>query len=90
MNEDSELQRPNCNELWDGTECFTCGFTDGLPDGTYETPEGNIVVCTEEEAFSAGYISICPECLYEIITWWEKEDHGMCLSCWHKKHHTQD
>lgn len=77
---------PSCGENWDGNECEVCGFADNLLDNEYESPEGNIVQCTEEEAFEQGYISICPTCCYHVITWWEKEDHGVCIECWHKQH----
>jgi hypothetical protein len=64
---------------------MVCGFTEELGKNQYETPEGLIVNCTEEEAYERGYIFICPICLFNEITYWEKEDHGMCISCWHNE-----
>lgn len=82
MNNENEC--PNCNEDWNGVACEACGFAIEIGANEYETPEGNIAHCTEEEAFERGYISICPECLFNVITHWEKEDHGKCIECWHK------
>jgi hypothetical protein len=76
---------PSCGTIMLFGECDECGFAEGLTAGNYETPEGNIVTCSEEEAYERGYISICPECLFQEITWWEREDHGMCITCWHKR-----
>jgi hypothetical protein len=76
---------PSCGEEWGGVECITCGFAQGLNCNQYETPDGLIVSCTEEEAYEKGYIAICPTCLFNEITWWEKEDHEMCIECWHRK-----
>lgn len=75
---------PHCGDEWDGYECNTCGFSDTLPVNQYETPEGNIVVCTEDQAIERGYLDFCPSCA-AIITWWELEDHEMCIDCWHNK-----
>lgn len=80
-----ELYCPNCGEYWNGYECDSCGFADELIGNQYETPSGVIVRCTEEQAIERGYISICQVCKENIIQWWEKEDHGMCISCWHKR-----
>lgn len=76
---------PHCGEEWEGYECHICGFAD-IDGNHYETPEGNIVKCSEEEAIERGYILTCPVCQDKLITWWEQEDHGMCIECWHKKH----
>lgn len=78
---------PSCGDFQSGSECDNCGFS-YLYGGQkpYETPEGNIVNCTEEEALEEGYISMCPMCGEHIITWWELEDHGMCINCWHRRH----
>lgn len=80
----AELNCPHCNEEWDGYECQVCGFSDMLPQDEYETPEGNIVRCSEDQAFDRGYLYKCPSC-GATITWWEMEDHGMCIECWHRK-----
>lgn len=74
---------PNCGEEIIEYDCLSCGYCSlDLDAGTYETPEGNIVNCTEEEALEKGYIFECPSC-GNIITYWEKEDHGKCIECWH-------
>lgn len=72
---------PHCNNPWDGYECDTCGYAEMLVKNEYETPEGNIVFCSDEQALERGYICHC-NC-GNIITWWEKEDHGVCIECWH-------
>ena len=74
---------PQCGEAWNGYECDDCGFADLLPLNEYETKDGIIVYCSEELALERGYIYTC-EC-GSTITWWEKEDHGMCIDCWHRK-----
>lgn len=75
---------PNCNEEMDGYDCYTCGYCSlNLDDNEYETHEGNIVHCSEDEAFQRGYIHMCPVCGENIITWWEMEDHSNCVTCWH-------
>ena len=76
---------PHCGEEWNGYECLTCGFAGELFGDEYETPSGTIVRCTEEEAFERGYIFTCPVCNDTVIQWWEMEDHGMCIHCWHNK-----
>lgn len=81
-----ETNCPNCNDPWNGEECFTCGFADDLPQNEYKTPEGSIVQCTEEQAFEQGLILICPVCCYNIVVWWEMDDHGCCIECWHRNH----
>lgn len=84
MNEDILGMCPNCGHQMDGYDCFECGYCSlNLEDNEYETPEGNIVHCTEEEAMERGYIAVCPACGENLITWWEKEDHGKCITCWH-------
>lgn len=84
MNNELNDLCPNCGETMEGYDCFSCGYCSlEMNDNEYETPQGNIVHCTEEEAFDNGYIHICPECMYNIITWWEMEDHGKCIECWH-------
>lgn len=79
---------PQCGEEFNGYECDNCGFADLIGDSKnqYEARNGNIIWCTEEEAFDKGYISICPSCCYNVVSWWEMDDHGMCIECWHKKH----
>lgn len=76
---------PSCDEEWGGVECINCGYAESLDGNQYETPDGLIVTCSEEQAFEKGYISICPVCLFNQITWWEKNDHGKCIECWHKQ-----
>ncbi len=78
---------PHCNAVeWDGYECVTCGYSEiGTVDGEYETRSGVIIECTEEEAFDNGLIHICPQCTYNVITWWQLDDHGKCVECWHKE-----
>ncbi len=76
---------PNCGEEWNGYECDSCGFADDLGTEEYETPHGTIVTCTEEEAFRNGYIAHCPVCKDNVIQWWELQDHGMCIECWHRR-----
>lgn len=79
---------PHCGDLeWNGYDCLNCGFGSELPIGQYETPEGNIVNCTEDEAFENGYIYEC-ECGSTIL-WWEQRDHGSCIHCWHEKNRKQ-
>lgn len=81
-----EIYCPVCGEEWNGYECDNCGFADEILGEEYETPDGIIVRCTEEEAMERGYIFICPICNDNVIQWWEREDHGMCIECWHKRH----
>lgn len=87
MNNETDIC-PACGHEYNGYECDNCGFADNLEQGLnqYETPSGNIVWCSEEEAFEREYINICPACCFNVITWWEMEDHGMCIECWHRKH----
>lgn len=76
---------PHCGEEWGGYECDLCGFAD-IPSGNeYETQEGNIVRCTEEEALDAGYLKLCPICTESVVPFWEVDDVGMCVKCWHKQ-----
>lgn len=84
MEEEYTERCPNCNEEWGGYECDTCGFADSLPKNEYESPTGFIDTCTEEEALLRGYLYICPKC-ESYITWWEHEDHGVCIDCWHSQ-----
>lgn len=87
MDEEHYVSCPHCgNEEFDGFECYECGFADTLLNSEYETPEGNIVFCSEDTALKEGYIYNCPVCNNHTIMWWEKEDIGMCIECWHKKH----
>lgn len=77
---------PHCGAVLDTDDCNVCGFSLFPRDANqYETPEGNIDTCTEDEAIERGYVMNCPECGEHLITWWEKEDHGMCITCWHNK-----
>lgn len=76
---------PSCGEEWDGYECQNCGLADIENVGEYDTPNGMIAYCSEEDAFAMGYVSICTVCCYNVIKWWETEDHGMCIECWHKR-----
>jgi len=76
---------PHCGSAWTGYECGICGFSDTLLKNEYETPTGFITHCTEKEAFKEGYIYMCPACDENIITWWENEDHGKCIDCWHRQ-----
>ncbi len=80
---------PHCGEEWGGYECDVCGFSDVLLKDEYETPEGNITFCSIEQAFERGYIYDCPTC-DNVIMWWEMEDHGRCIECWHNKNHKTD
>lgn len=83
MNEDLMGHCPNCNAEMDGFDCYNCGYCSlELDDNEYETPEGNIAYCTEDEALENGYIYMCPHCGEKIITWWEMRDHGKCVTCW--------
>lgn len=77
---------PECGSLMYDHDCEVCGFSN-FPEGRdeYETPQGTIAHCTEEEALDAGYIMLCPTCAEQVITWWENEDHGCCITCWHSK-----
>lgn len=77
---------PSCGSEYNGMECDTCGFADQLEGNQYETRSGIIIYCSEEEAFDRGLIHICPVCCYNVVSWWEMDDHGMCIECWHKKH----
>jgi len=88
MNYEERCQ--HCGECdFNGLDCMTCGFGLELPLNQYETPSGNIVTCTEEEAFDNGYITKCPHC-GDTILWWEMEDHGSCITCWHVKNKSID
>lgn len=81
--EDLMNKCPNCGEDMDFYDCHSCGYCSlDLDCNEYETPEGNITACTEEQAYERGYIFDC-ECGNQI-QWWEKEDHGKCVSCWDK------
>lgn len=91
INEENELEIdcPQCgSHKWGGYECDICGFADNLLDCEYETPSGNIVYCSQEIAFELGYITHC-DC-GSVITWWEKEDIGRCIECWHKNRKVVD
>lgn len=89
MNEENEDICPACGSEFDGHQCDVCGFADQLGGNQYESKSGAIVYCSEEEAFERGYVYICPACCFNVITWWEMEDHGMCIECWHKKHEAE-
>lgn len=80
----NELNCPVCDASMLDWECDRCGYASSLAAEQYETPEGDIVNCSEEEAFDRGYIFICPVDCFNVITWWEMEDHGCCIECWHK------
>lgn len=80
---------PHCGEEWSGYECDVCGFADTPFGNEYETPEGNVVRCTEDEALEKGYAKFCPECKESVVPYWEIEDVGMCVTCWHKKNSLQ-
>ena len=82
MNEEETCPQCGGNE-WNGYDCIDCGFGLDLPVNQYETPEGNIVSCSEEDAYKNGYIFDC-ECGNRIL-WWEMQDHGTCITCWHNK-----
>lgn len=77
---------PQCGNEMNSYECDNCGFADIVDGKQYETRGGQIAYCSEEEAFDRGYIHICPACCFSVITWWEMDDHGMCIECWHKQH----
>lgn len=40
----------------------------------------------EASLFAKGIVSICPVCLYSVITASELEDNGKCVECWHRSH----
>lgn len=73
---------PNCGGEMSMYDCMSCGYCSlTLEDNEFETPQGNITKCSLEEAYERGYIFDC-ECGNQI-TWWEQEDHGKCIQCWH-------
>ncbi len=77
---------PDCGaEIYDSF-CEYCGYDETrFADNQYEARNGTIVSCSHDEAMQMGIIYNCPICEDNTITWWEMDDHGMCVSCWHRK-----
>ena len=63
--------------LW-SRHCEKCGWND--PRGYYESDANNIELITEKEARARGIIMDCPECK-KSMTWWERDNYGICISC---------